>query len=237
MDKTGRWRTPRFLLLVLCLVTTSVGLSYALGRSTAAGARSWKITTTSPTGAYSLTLTGRNDPPPLGDYQTGFHSAGYSVAKSGREFIPTEGLYRGGSYDAYFLNQYPVQEWVGDSAIRFGPPRELPDDQCDEVTVQNESGQTLKFVRLDAARVEKYLIFDLAPGAKVKLVTYPQTRDLSDFSGFTCYATVVSDGRELEGGGAFKPLPRLRRAGHFVIKVSENAIDINSWDFRLMASR
>lgn len=198
---------------------------------TASEARNWTITTSSPTGEFRVTLTGRNDPPPFGTYETGFHSVKFSVAKSDREFISNEGFYRGGSYDSYFLDQYPVQEWVGDSAIRFGPARDLSPDQMDEVLVQNDSGQTLSYFWLNVAKVEKFLIFDLAPGQNVRLHTYPQTLDISDFSGFTCFATVVAGGRKLKGGGAFKPNPGQKRAGHFVINVSENGIRIESSDF------
>lgn len=212
------------------IVLIAVSPSSACNRLFRAQQREWTIVSTSPGRTYQLLLHGRNDPPPFGDYRTGYHQVEYSVSRSGAKFIDNEGLYSGGTYDDFFLDAFPEQEWVGESSIRFGDPPDPTDRVFDELTVSNISNQMVRRFRLDVAKFEKFLVFDLAPGSSVKLRAFPQSRRMSDFCGFNFYAKFNSS--ELAGAGAFDPPAGIRGGGHFVIEVSDTEIKISSPDSR-----
>jgi hypothetical protein len=138
-------------------------------------------------------------------------------------------LYSGNQYDDLFLNLYPVQEWVSDATLRFGDERKLPPSQHDEISISNNTGKSFDYFRVDFGVSEKFLTFDLAPGAKIQLRALPQTDKQSDVSGVICFAG--RDGKYIERSAGFKVRGKYRGTAHYYIEIKDSDIDIKSSEF------
>jgi hypothetical protein len=64
--------------------------------------------------------------------------------------------------------------WISDSIIKYGEIIEsVPESKMDEVTVTNETNQSINYLVVEAN--EKFLILDIQPQSSVKFLAYPQS--------------------------------------------------------------
>src|SRR5215211_1053047 len=110
----------------------------ALFCSSCGVAASFKFETASPNGRYKVKLEGRGEPPSagLGEFQRQIVTL--ETTRDGQVVLADGGFFREDNLDVYFLDRYPVREWLNDSILRFG---DLPtkDPFQDRLNVTNRT--------------------------------------------------------------------------------------------------
>lgn len=146
------------IVLSFLVLGVSFGIWYLIGnRST--------LTTSSPMGTYSVVLRDDLISPILFETLVKFE-----VTKGGKEFLDATYL-NGGDTSLGFLERFPAHKWIGDSALFF-ESRGYSDSDKTDVTIVNESGRHLRYIRFTGQDI--VLVFDLTPGQKIGFVTRAQ---------------------------------------------------------------
>jgi hypothetical protein len=154
------------------------------------------LTTSSPGGAYAVNLTGRKERPFLFPNTVSYH-----VLKGGQPFLPSRPLHSASDFmDLSFEAGYPDFRWVNESTIQLYLEQHLKDDEPDALVVVNETEQAIKY--LEVHSVDKFLLFDLQPGAATEL---SNSRPRSDYKSVSVSGEFL-DGRSIgKGWAALKP--------------------------------
>lgn len=133
----------------------------------------FKLETASPNGQYKVKLEGRGEPPNarFGEFQRQVVTLETTrdaqvVAADGRFFSDD-------SWDVYFLQRYPVREWVNNSTLRFGDLTHKGQFQ-DRLIVTNRTGKQFDLVIVHYGKYEMFFVYDLAAGKQVELNASPQ---------------------------------------------------------------
>jgi hypothetical protein len=146
----------------------------------------------SPSGLYTIRLTGNGDRPTFLTNQVDV-----TVLKEGVPYISNEYIHSGDSFDLSFNYGFPRRVWLDDNTIRFFNPRETAADKKYTVSVRNSSTVKIKFLKLFTT--DKFVILDLEPGSSAKLAFSEPLGDRIDF-----YLLLVFDnGKRLEQGATF----------------------------------
>lgn len=129
------------------------------------------LTATSPGGTYAVSLTGSKERPYFFT-----NTVRFSVLKNGEPFLADKYLHSGDAFDPSFGADYPQHRWVQENVAQFYREESFNTGTADRLVVVNRAGEVVKYLRLQA--VDKFLLFDLQPGATVTLSTSPSRGDL-----------------------------------------------------------
>jgi hypothetical protein len=191
----------------------------------------WQIQTTSPDSTYLIQVEGENFPPSrsYSFYSHGDHEANFNLFKQGNSIITHEPLYGGDGFDNLFLTLYPSYEWVSANTLRFGEKKNLPQSQQDEILVSNNTGEYLRYVRINFGGDEMFIVVDLPSKATTHLYAQPQTDEYSDLSGITCVARKA--GPYMTKRADFDIRGKYKAPAHYFIDVGISDIKITSQEF------
>ena len=183
--------TRKFVLTVLvCLA--GVSLVAVLGLRAWINKNSAVFTTTiSPQNTYSLNLKGAKQRPFLLPF-----SVSADVYKMGELFVTDVWLHTAwDAFDLSFELGYPDIRWPANNVVEFYRPDYFADGS-DLLIIQNRSGQPVKCLLIEA--VNKFLVFDMRPGASLS-VHVPKSR--GDWQWFALEG-VVADGTRIPRNNA-----------------------------------
>jgi hypothetical protein len=155
--------------------------------------------------------------------------AEFGAYKDGRPLFEKNDV---GDDSNYFADLFPEHAWVSDSVFRLGE-RDAPRLAHDELSVTNDSRQSISYLRVMTCKREMFLLFDVPPGETVKLAACPQTDGLADLS-WVAFQGRLADGRELPFTGEnFKIRGVYVAPAHYRIKVSDDTAKVDSTDFEV----
>lgn len=153
-----RWRTFVFIAIA------AIALAFALYKIVAEPPVFF--TTHSPTGMYTVFLSGQKERPALFTVEVRF-----DVLKDGNRFWTDQYLHSGDAMDLSFELGYPDYRWVGDNILQFYNEENFDKGRPQAIFLANRSKQTIKHLKLQAW--DKFLIFDVQPGDEVRLSASP----------------------------------------------------------------
>ena len=134
---------------------------------------SFKWETASPNGRYKVKLEGRGEPPSAGLGELQRQIVTLETTRDGEVVLSDGGFFREDNLDVYFLDRYPVREWLSDSVLRFGDVS-TKDPFQDRLNVTNRTNKTFDLVILRYGKYEMFFLYDFAPGSEVELNASPQ---------------------------------------------------------------
>ncbi len=123
--------------------------------------------------------------------------------------------------------------WVSDSLLRFGR-KDISQSQPDEITVANETGQTLTYLWLRSGKYELFLLFELKPALTVTLRSQAQTDEGQDSSYIGCKGK-LEDGKAIaEVAANFSIRGKYRGPSHYSVRITEKRVLITSQEFEAL---
>lgn len=181
------------------------------------------FSTTSPEGTYKVEFTKRKD---AFDY----YVVVFSVSKNGQPFLVNEPTGSSeGLTDPLFTDEYPDHVWLSNCTLRLGVKERFAERQ-DEIRVTNDTRRVLSYVRVDTR--DKYLVFDLQPGATITLPAYdPPVRGVE--TKYLAVFATFDDGEQLPQKFASFDI---RNAGdapaHFYVSITGEGTTITSRELK-----
>jgi len=123
----------------------------------------FNIDTASPRNTYRIKLEGREP-----SFTSAVQQVKLTVFKGTETILVDDQFYREES-DHPFLKEYPARDWISDSVFRFATVK--PSQRArDKIVVVNNGNERVSGLKVDYGSFgEKFLIFDVASGAKVEL--------------------------------------------------------------------
>ena len=191
-----------------CALLGTVWVSLAI-HNAAAEANPF-LTAPSPSGTYTVNLTGRKERPFLIPNTVDYHAL-----KVGEPFLASRHLHSAWDFmDLSFELGYPDHRWVSDNILQLYNERYFSDGEPDALVIVNRAGQIIKHLRVQS--VDQFLLFDLQPGAETRLLNSRPRGDYKDFH-------VVGEfynGRRFEGGKSLRLNKRLGGPFTYYIYIS-----------------
>lgn len=121
----------------------------------------------SPTGTYTLRLTGRVTKP-YGIFSFEEHRLRAAVYKGSVPYVPARQIYLADPMDTAFEDRYGSPDWQAPTILRFPAAWAKATGVRHSITVQNRTDQRLPSVRIDTAQ-DLFFLFDVAPGDELEL--------------------------------------------------------------------
>jgi hypothetical protein len=150
------------------------------------------IVRTSPNGTYQIVFESK-----LSRRASGLpiETVSMQVLKGSKIFLTEESFFEAEPFEAKFPKAYPTLEWINDFTFHLV---EASSHQSihDTIVVTNRSNEEIKYIALNYGRYERYLIFNLAPQAKVAVETLSQAT-VSDRA-YVGYRGTTLSGRSFE---------------------------------------
>jgi hypothetical protein len=97
----------------------------------------------------------------------GIKAAYLQAWKSNERLVTNKLLYDGDFLDDDFGDRYPNLKWVSDSILAIGTPGSS-ESQLDNLRITNETLETFNYLLVETYQ-DKYVIFEVPPGAVVEL--------------------------------------------------------------------
>lgn len=208
MNKTKRILTFGAFILALGL---SISLYNLYVKSTPF------FTTTSPTGIYTVNLTGQKERPLFFTVEVSF-----DVLKNGKSFWSNQNLHSGDAFDLSFEAGYPDYVWLSDNVIRFYNEKHINADKPKFIIVKNQTGKTINYLKVESE--DKYLIFDLKPGTETKLIGFFSRGDTDGIQVEGKY----ENQRDFEKGAVFTINRKIVTPPTYNINITEDNVIIES---------
>lgn len=133
----------------------------------------FKLETSSPDGQYRVKLEGRGEPPNAGVGEFQRQIATLEAARNAQVVAADGAFFREDSLDSYFLQRFPLHEWVNNSVLRFGDAASR-DRFRDLLIVTNRTGKQFDLVILRYGKYEMFFIYDFPPAKRLELNASPQ---------------------------------------------------------------
>jgi hypothetical protein len=89
-----------------------------------------------------------------------------NVSRNGQSFVRNKLLYTGDQLDNDFRNLYPSYTWISNTILKVG--QTVSGTQANEVEIKNETASPIRYLLIETYR-DKYVLFDIAPGADIKI--------------------------------------------------------------------
>ena len=204
-----RWRT----FVVIALAATALALSL------------YKIvaeppvffTTHSPSGVYTIHLSGQKERPVWFTVEVGF-----DVLKDGKAFWTDQHLHSGDAMDLSFEAGWPDHRWIGENVLQFYREKNFTEFKNPQnIVLVNRTKKVVKHLFLACS--DKFLVFDLQPGSEIKLAASPPKGDLSG----VFVEGEFYDGHSLKNSAVFevkgRQLPLM-----YVVHITDSGIEFES---------
>jgi hypothetical protein len=162
----------------------------------------FNIDTVSPRKTYRVKLEGREE-----SFSSSVQQVKLTVIKGTETVFADDKFYRE-EVDHPFLREYPAQEWISDSILRFAKVNNSQRSP-DKIVVVNNGKERVDVLKVEYASREKFLIFDLSPGAKLELTVLPYSTNgqspnpnvsYSAFANGQTFQNMVSEWRKTGAG-------------------------------------
>ncbi|HEX5885188.1 MAG TPA: hypothetical protein VFY67_11675 [Pyrinomonadaceae bacterium] len=124
--------------------------------------RVW-LTSTSPSGKYTVELTGDKGRGGLVTYAV----VKYNLLVDGTPLTRNRLAHYGDAMDISFELAYPEYAWVDEKALRFWSNAHRREDNLDTLLISNDTAKTIKFLRIKAW--DMFFVFDIPPYSKHQL--------------------------------------------------------------------
>ena len=131
------------------------------------------LTSSSPAGTYSVTLTGQSERPVLPAFK---HRVWFRVVKDGKPYISDKYFHSGDWFDPSFSILYPQRAWHSENILHLYTEEFFRRGPAGVGVIRNTSDKTIKYLRVVSDDV--YLIFDLDPGSVVRVSVPPPRGDV-----------------------------------------------------------
>lgn len=201
-------------VLAPCALVAAVYVSFAV-HDAVAEANPF-LTTTSPSGAYTVNLTGRKDRPFLTPNTVSYHAL-----KGGEPFLRGAGLHKTWDFmDPWFELMYPDHRWVSDNALQLYNGRLFHGREPDTLIVVNRAGRAVKHLRV--ASGDQILLFDIEPGSETRLPSSPARGESKSFY----VSGEFYDGRRLEAGAVVRVSKLVGGAHTYYLQVSVDGVTV-----------
>ena len=164
----------RLKYVVVTLLLTVSCLSYS--------PLNFNIDTVSPRNTYHIKLEGRE--PSL---TSSVQKVKLTVFKGAETILVDDEFYRE-EVDHPFLKEFPAYDWINDSILRFANVKPAQ-RSADKIVVVNNGKERVSSLKVEYGSFgEKFLIFDLATGAKVELQVLSSNQYPNPNVSYTVYA-------------------------------------------------
>lgn len=160
------------------------------------------LTLTPPGHTYTVRINERVDPylTPIRIDSRKFPIRVLFTAKKGDRILATNELFWDYESSNERFSEDAYHEWVSESVLKFGVNHSVSKPIADEVTVSNDSDETIDYLVIHSG--ESFLILDLAPKATVRFPAYHRT-----WSSFVeCSGGAFASGKKVGFNGRDFPL-------------------------------
>jgi len=145
----------------------------------------FNLDTASPQKTYLVKLEGRGE-----SFTSTVQQVKLTVLKGAETIAVDVNFYRE-EVDHPFSEEFPVHEWMSDSVLRLGKEN-TAQSTGDKIVVINNGNDRLDVLKVEyASRGEKFLIFDLDPGARVELKVLPSGQSPNPSVEYAVYASGI----------------------------------------------
>jgi hypothetical protein len=132
---------------------------------------------TSPTGLYTVSLSGRPGPVPGGVLGRGVHIIRAAVRRGSVEFVPPRQIHYADSMDDSFDEDYCGATWVLENVLRLDschPVAGAPHRTSDTVTIRNAGSQAITFLTV-STNTDMLLLFQVGAGQGIRVAVTGRT--------------------------------------------------------------
>lgn len=174
------------------------------------------LVTASSGGVYEVQLRGSPDRP---YWRT--NEVRFSVFKNRTPFWINQFFHSGDAFDPSFNVLYPENEWQGQNVLHFFQSENPGRGPSQRIVLSNNTNRIIKSIKLEC--LDKFLIFDLEPGAELRLSSSPTKGDYPGVSinGEFYDGTDFKKTAVFSVNGADGPLT-------YHIRIGDESIDISS---------
>lgn len=123
----------------------------------------------------------------------------------------------------------PELTWVTENMIRLSGKDILPDSQCDQVFVHNDTKSTLPYFSIQGGET-KYFWLNVQPNESIQLFTQPQTDQGRDHS-FLGADGIWETGKKIGAARSFEVRGKYKQPAHYCFTIKADAIDLVSLEF------
>lgn len=122
------------------------------------------LSISSPSNTYTVELTGNKARPrsPFSEHETRFN-----LLKNGQAIIRSAYVDSYDWFDSGFEDSYPEHVWANESVLRFGLNVLESERSLDSLTISNNAGKTIKYLKITAR--DMVFILDMPPNSTLKL--------------------------------------------------------------------
>lgn len=131
------------------------------------------LTSSSPSGTYSVTLSGQSDEPSFPIVE---HTVYFRVVKDGGPFLTGKYFHSGDWFDPSFSILYPQHSWLSENILYFYSEEFSQQGTAGTAVVTNKSDKPISYLKVVSDTA--YLLFDLQPGSTTRLRIAPARGDL-----------------------------------------------------------
>jgi hypothetical protein len=140
------------------------------------------LTTSSPDKTYTVSLRGQKTQPIFFTAEVR-----YDVSKNGAPMLSNKFLSSADGLDFPFEFLYPNHRWIDEQTIQFYREENLRERPPDTVVVVNNTGKTLKLVRIGSTEI--VLFFEMQPGFKDSI---PSSQSKGDRKGLSVGVSLLT---------------------------------------------
>lgn len=176
------------------------------------------LTTISPKGTYTVTLSGQKGRPIFFTNEVYFN-----VVKYRESFVLNQELHSGDSGDISFELAYPNHRWLDENALIFNNQKKFNLGSNDKLIVRNATNKTIKYMKIYSSE-DKFLLFDIQPKAEIKLFT---SSSLGNYPGIYIKGEFIN-GENFDGGSGFKISKGMKGPFLYYLNINNKEIKIES---------
>ena len=134
--------------------------------------QSFNLVTNSPNGRYTVQLTGTKKPPNALPGEFYVQQVTMKALRDNNVVSEDPEFYSEDRFEQPFLLAFPLRQWTDNSVLRLGDSSKQP--FSDEISLSNNTEEPIDLLIVKYGKYERFLVFDLKPGARIQLQASPQ---------------------------------------------------------------
>lgn len=122
------------------------------------------FTTKSPTGVYTVELTGDKTRP---TFPLMSHSVNLNLFKNDESILENVYVYSGDLFDSDFNEAFPENKWENQSILRLGANFTIEENNSNLIVISNKTNRTIKYLKISSG--DLFFFFGMPPNSKTEI--------------------------------------------------------------------
>ena len=123
----------------------------------------------------------------------------------------------------------PELTWVAENVIRLTGKNTLPDSQCDQLFIRNNTKRVLRYFSIEGGET-KFFWLNVQPNESIQPFTQPQSDQGRDHSFFGADG-ISETGEKIGIARSFEVRGKYKQPGHYCFTINEEGVDLVSLEF------